>query len=418
MNHTFRNRSVISIENFSTQEILYLLEKAHIMKNSPFLPSLKISILATCFYEPSTRTRLLFEASMLKLGGGVIGFSNGKNTAAQKGESLEDTIRVKESIHLAHKSTQGPVINAGNGTEEHPTQTLTDLFATQETQKNLKRLSVTFLWDLKYGCTVHFLCIACVLFDMHLFFYSPNGLFLPQEILAHLTRKKIQFSFHQSLDEIIPYTTHLQTHKLISTDPTFFNLYPLKLEHLANAPSHLKILYPLPKAKEKGLCLYCEVTHHLFLLIKAYDSLRTKAQVNSHLPQQVHSDGLWRTIREKMVDTIGSDHAPHILEGKSANYPRNLSGVPGIEITLPLLLDACNQGKIQLSDIEQVMRKKILEIFRLPLYRGIVLVDMQKTQVIYPSVLQTKYSWSPYADLTLKGWPIMTVLGDNLYACH
>jgi aspartate carbamoyltransferase catalytic subunit len=257
------------MENFSRQEILYLLEQAHIMKNSPPPPSLKTSILATCFYEPSTRTRLSFETAMLKLGGRIIGFSDGKNTAAQKGESFEDTIKVmgsfadvlvlrhpsKESIHLAHKSTETPVINAGNGAEEHPTQTLTDLFTMQETQKDLQGLSIAFVGDLKYGRTVHSLCLACALFGMRLFFCAPDGLFLPQELLAHLTRKKIPFSFHQNLDEIIShldilYVTRLQTDRLTSTDPIFFNLYPLKLDHLVNAPSHLKILHPLPRNNE------------------------------------------------------------------------------------------------------------------------------------------------------------------------
>lgn len=269
MNHAFKNRSVISIENFSSDEILYLLEQAHTMKNSPSPPLLKTSILATCFYEPSTRTRLSFETAMLKLGGRVIGFSDGENTAAQKGESFEDTIRIigsfadviilrhpsKESIHLAHKSTKTPVINAGNGAEEHPTQALTDLFTMQETQKSLQGLSVAFVGDLKYGRTVHSLCLACALFGMRLFFCAPDGLSLPQEILAYLTRKKIQFSFHQNLEEIIPcldilYITRLQTHKLTGADPTFFNLYPLKLDHLVHAPSHLKILHPLPRNHE------------------------------------------------------------------------------------------------------------------------------------------------------------------------
>lgn len=269
MNHAFKNRSVISMENFSSDEILYLLEQAHIMKNCLPPPLLKTSILATCFYEPSTRTRLSFETAMLKLGGRVIGFTDEKNTAVQKGESFEDTIRIigsfadviilrhpsKESIHLAHKSTKTPVINAGNGAEEHPTQTLTDLFTMQEAQKGLQGLSIAFVGDLKYGRTVHSLCLACALFGMRLFFCAPDGLSLPQETLAYLTRKKIQFSSHQNLEEIIPYLdilyiTRLQTHKLTGPDPTSFDLYPLKLDHLVHAPSHLKILHPLPRNHE------------------------------------------------------------------------------------------------------------------------------------------------------------------------
>lgn len=269
MNHTLKNKSVISMNNFSKQEILYLLEQALIMKKSPPLSSLKTSILATCFYEPSTRTRLSFETAMLKLGGQVIGFSDVKNTSTQKGESFEDTIRVigsfanvillrhpsKDSIYLAHKSTKTPVINAGNGAEEHPTQTLTDLFTMQETQKDLQGLSIAFVGDLKYGRTMHSLCLACALFDMRLFFYAPDGLHLPQELLSRLVRKKVQFFFPQNLEEIIPhldilYITRLQTDRLTNADPTFFNFYPLKLDHLANAFSHLKILHPLPRNNE------------------------------------------------------------------------------------------------------------------------------------------------------------------------
>ena len=269
MNHAFKNRSIISIEKFSSDEILYLLEQAHIMKNCLPPTLLKTSILATCFYEPSTRARLSFETAMLKLGGRVIGFTDEKNTAVQKGESFEDTIRIigsfadviilrhpsKESIHLAHKSTKTPVINAGNGAEEHPTQTLTDLFTMQEAQKGLQGLSIAFVGDLKYGRTVHSLCLACALFGMRLFFCAPDGLSLPQETLAYLTRKKIQFSSHQNLEEIIPYLdilyiTRLQTHKLTGPDPTSFDLYPLKLDHLVHAPSHLKILHPLPRNHE------------------------------------------------------------------------------------------------------------------------------------------------------------------------
>lgn len=269
MNHTFKNRSVISIKNFSKQEILYLLEQALLMKKSPLSFPLKTSILATCFYEPSTRTRLSFETAMLKLGGQVIGFSDVKNTAVQKGESFEDTMRIvgsfanviilrhpsKDSIYLAHKSTKTPVINAGNGADEHPTQTLTDLFTMQETQKDLEGLSIAFVGDLKYGRTVHSLCLACALFGMRLFFYAPDGLFIPQDLVSYLIKKKIQFSFHQHIEEIIShvdilYITRLQTDRLTNSDPNSFNLYPLKLDHLVNAPSHLKILHPLPRNNE------------------------------------------------------------------------------------------------------------------------------------------------------------------------
>lgn len=173
------------------------------------------------------------------------------------------------------------------------------------------------------------------------------------------------------------------------------------------------------QAKEQGVCIYCEVTpHHLFLSTKAYHSLGTRAQVNPPLREQMHANALWQAIREKIVDTIGSDHAPHTIEEKSADYPAALSGMPGIETTLPLLLNACNQGKIQLADIARLMYTQILKIFRLPPHQDIVLVDMQKIQIVDTHQLHTKCNWTPYADLTLQGWPVMTVLGENLYACH
>jgi dihydroorotase len=173
------------------------------------------------------------------------------------------------------------------------------------------------------------------------------------------------------------------------------------------------------KAKEEGLSIYCEATpHHLFLSTKAYDSLGTKAQVNPPLRHKMHSNVLWQAIREGVIDTIGSDHAPHTIKEKSAKYPKALSGMPGIETSLPLLLNACNQGKIQLSDIVHLMYTQILEIFRLPSHQDVVLVDMQKTQTVDTHLLQTKCNWTPYAGLTLQGWPVMTVLGENIYACY
>lgn len=232
-----------------------------------------------------------------------------------------------------------------------------------------------------------------------------------------ILKRKAHFSFlkdpkiHSEIrNEQVAY---LATHKAINLARKYHTR--LYLLHI----STIQEIELIRQAKEQGLCVYCEVTpHHLFLSTKAYDSLGTKAQVNPPLRKQMHTNALWQAIKEKIVDTIGSDHAPHTMEEKSANYPKALSGMPGIETTLPLLLNACNEGKIQLSDIVRLMHTKILEIFRLPYHKDIVLIDMQKTQAIDTSLLQTKCSWSPYAGLVLKGWPVMTVIGDNLYACH
>jgi dihydroorotase len=171
------------------------------------------------------------------------------------------------------------------------------------------------------------------------------------------------------------------------------------------------------KAKEAGVSVYAETTpHHLFLTTESYETLGTRVQMNPPIRAQEHLDALWKAIEEGVIDTIGSDHAPHTLEEKAKPYGMAPSGIPGVETTLPLLLNACHQGKLPLNAIVRLMRENILRIFRLPPNEDYVLIDMQKTKTVNNAELKTKCGWSPYAGWTLQGWPVFTILQGQVYA--
>jgi aspartate carbamoyltransferase catalytic subunit len=263
-------RSIISIADLTKEEILLILKRAEEMKKKHPNDLLKSKILASCFYEPSTRTRLSFEAAMIRLGGSVIGFADAASTSAKKGESLQDSMKVigqyADVIVLRHPSegaaraasgaTMKPIINAGDGANQHPTQTLLDLFTIKECQKKLKGLNLAFVGDLKFGRTVHSLSVACALFDMRLFFVSPEQLMLPEEIGRFLKKQGVKFSFHRSIDDVlgkvdILYMTRLQKERC---GPAVYeeckDSYTLREEMLKNAKKNLKILHPLPRVNE------------------------------------------------------------------------------------------------------------------------------------------------------------------------
>ena len=176
-------------------------------------------IVAHCFFEPSTRTRLSFETATLRLGGQVIGFSSSENISIKKGEDLQDTIKtisyyadliiirhpLEGSARLAAEFSDKPIINAGDGANQHPTQALSDLFTIQETQKNLEGLSIAFVGDLKYGRAVHSLVQLCALFNMRLFLVSPALLALPEIICDELKHKGIRKVFYSNSDGNIVY---------------------------------------------------------------------------------------------------------------------------------------------------------------------------------------------------------------------
>lgn len=171
-------------------------------------------------------------------------------------------------------------------------------------------------------------------------------------------------------------------------------------------------------AKNNGLLVYAEVTpHHLFLCEKDYDHLKSLAVVNPPLRTKKDQEALWEGIHDGTIDFIGSDHAPHTVEEKSQPYGQAPAGFPGIETTLPLLLNAYNEKKISLEKIVELTHINIEQIFGLERNHDYVLIDPDFEKEIKMSKLKTKCGWSPYAGLRLKGWPIYTILKGRVFHC-
>ncbi len=267
MESSLSGRDLVSISDFSKEELEEVLAAAHRLQKKANLELLKGKILASCFFEPSTRTRLSFESAMLRLGGNVIGFSQSDTTSIKKGESLCDSMKVissyadiivirhpKEgSARVAAEASSVPVINAGDGANQHPTQTLIDLFTIQECQKTIDGLHIAIAGDLKFGRTVHSLSLALGLYQVRLYFISPEGLELPETIIQELKKNGVKFSFHKSIEEIISkidilYMCRAQKERF--ADLNFSNLPLLKKKHLEKVKPNFKILHPLPKVDE------------------------------------------------------------------------------------------------------------------------------------------------------------------------
>lgn len=264
------NKDIISIRDLSEVEVKTILNLAKKIKKRLPKKYLLNKIIAHCFFEPSTRTRLSFETATLRLGGQIIGFSGSENLSIKKGENLQDSIKtiscyadlivirhpLEGSARLAAEVSDKPIVNAGDGANQHPTQALSDLFTLQETQGDLEGLSIAFVGDLKYGRTVHSLVQLCALFNMRLFFVSPSLLRLPEIICNELKHKGIRFSFHANLDEIISkidilYMTRLQQERFTQLEHQLFeNQFILTLDKLKKVKTNLNILHPLPRGLE------------------------------------------------------------------------------------------------------------------------------------------------------------------------
>lgn len=172
----------------------------------------------------------------------------------------------------------------------------------------------------------------------------------------------------------------------------------------------------LRQAKARGLPIFGEVcTHHLFLDESDYENLGTFAQMNPPLRTKEDREALWNGIHDGTIDTIGTDHAPHLIQDKKKPYPFSPSGVPGIETALPLLLNATHEKKLNLPQLIFLMRKNIENLFRLPPNNDLVLVDMNLEKTVMNEHLKTKCGWSPFAGKRLKGWPVFTILENKLF---
>jgi aspartate carbamoyltransferase catalytic subunit len=263
-----KKRDLVSISDLTKSEIEETLALARSMENHPPRSLCEGNILASCFFEPSTRTRLSFEAAMLRLGGNSIGFAEGNTTSAKKGESLHDAIQVigsyadilvvrhpqEGSARVAANATEKPVINAGDGANQHPSQTLLDLYTIRKAFGTLNGLAIAVAGDLKYGRTVHSLVQALSHFGPRLYFVSVEELQLPNPIAGELRKAGIKFSFHHSLEEVLPkcdvlYMTRIQKERFRDGE-SFHNPCVLKKAALAQAKPELKILHPLPRVDE------------------------------------------------------------------------------------------------------------------------------------------------------------------------
>src|SRR5512133_915112 len=197
-----KNKSLVSITDYTKEEYLRILELADEFENNPQPFLLKDKIVATLFFEPSTRTRLSFESAVLKLGGRVIGFSDSSSSSVTKGETVYDTIKIvsnycdliEDTARYASEVTSIPVINAGDGANQHPTQTLLDLYSIQKTQGTLNNLTILMVGDLKYGRTVHSLLMAMSQFQTTFHFISPDELKMPDEYKYYLKQLGLKYT--------------------------------------------------------------------------------------------------------------------------------------------------------------------------------------------------------------------------------
>lgn len=262
-----KGRDVVSTKDLTKEEILAILAEAKKIKTSPPGPLLRGRLLGSCFFEPSTRTRLSFEAAMKRLGGEVVGFTDPQSSSLQKGESLYDTIRVVggfvDCIVLRHplegaareaaEATNKPIINAGDGANEHPTQTLLDLFTIEECQGRLEELNIAFVGDLKFGRTVHSLAYALAHFNCRLFFVAPPMLELPSYLYEVLRHAGVLFSSHATIEEVINhvdilYMTRVQKERFLENFAS--KQLILTPEMLFHAKKGMKVLHPLPRIEE------------------------------------------------------------------------------------------------------------------------------------------------------------------------
>ncbi len=267
----FKGRDIISIKDFTREEINYVLKIAGAME--PIAKSgsdmLQRKTLATLFYEPSTRTRLSFEAAMHKLGGSIIGFAEAEIASVKKGENLADTVRVVESYadvivlrhplegaaRLAAEFAKIPIINGGSGAEEHPTQALLDLYTILKEKGRIDGLNIALIGDLRYGRTVHSLAYALSLYNVRLHLVSPDSLRMRREVLEGI--KEIEVVQKTEIEEILPemdilYVTRIQKERFpdLAEYAKVKGAYKIDLETLKNVKKDMIILHPLPRIEE------------------------------------------------------------------------------------------------------------------------------------------------------------------------
>ena len=266
------NNSLVTIANLSREDIMHLLHQAEKFEREPNRTILSDKVVATLFFEPSTRTRLSFETAANRLGARVIGFTDPKVTSSTKGETLKDTIMMvsnyadvivmrhylEGAARYAAEISPVPVINAGDGANQHPTQTLLDLYSIYKTQGTLDNLHIYLVGDLKYGRTVHSLIMAMRHFNPTFHFIAPKELAMPEEYKIYCQNRNIPFVEEEEFNaDIIAnadilYMTRGQRERF--TDLMEYervkDVYILKASMLKDAKPTMKVLHPLPRVNE------------------------------------------------------------------------------------------------------------------------------------------------------------------------
>jgi len=269
--NSLKNKSLVSINDFTPDEIESVLQTAVRFESEHPGNLFSGRVIGALFFEPSTRTRLSFESAVKRLGGRIIGFAEAGSSSVTKGESLKDTIltvsnytdlivmrhSLEGSARYASEVSPVPIINAGDGANQHPSQTLLDLYSILKTQGTLDGLNIFMVGDLKYGRTVHSLLIALSNYNTTFNFISPAELRMPDEYKIILERKGLKFYEHDDFTEIISradivYMTRVQRERF--SDPLEYekvkNIYVLRNEMLEGTKENLRILHPLPRVNE------------------------------------------------------------------------------------------------------------------------------------------------------------------------
>ncbi|MDM8158351.1 aspartate carbamoyltransferase [Labilibaculum sp. K2S] len=265
------NKSLVSIDDYTKEEILEVLARAAEFEKNPNCSLLEGKVVASLFFEPSTRTRLSFETAISRMGGRIVGFTDSSSSSVTKGETLKDTTKmvsnycdlivmrhpIEGSARYASEVSDVPVINAGDGANQHPSQTMLDLYSIMKTQGTLENLNIFMVGDLKYGRTVHSLLMALSHFNPTFHFIAPPELEIPRGYKIFMEKNNIKYFEHTEFNDIINdadilYMTRVQKERF--ADPLEYekvkNVYILKNDMLNNTKDNMRILHPLPRVNE------------------------------------------------------------------------------------------------------------------------------------------------------------------------